>query len=152
MSRRRVTFLVCSLITPLIINRQFSLFYLFHKKICLRYIITFKVKIELFPCLSTTIQRRMAGVKAQFHAFLTLARDGGKCSTSRPGRSTSEETASDIHWLGRWVCYIRNVGDGNRRRVCQLYLAISSVSPYSDMLVVLVTQLSLSTNQPKRVA
>lgn len=138
MSCRRVTFLICPLITPMIINRQFSLFSLFRKKLCLRYIITFKVMMELFPCLSATIRRHMAGVKTQFLAFLTLARDGGECSASSPGCSTSGETDSDTHWLGRWVCYIRNVGDGNRRRVCQLYLAISPVSPRSDMSIILV--------------
>jgi hypothetical protein len=64
-----------------------------------------RVKSELVPVLqlSTTPRRRTAGVKVQFHAFLTSALDGGEWSASLPGRFTPRERASGSHWIGAWL-------------------------------------------------
>jgi hypothetical protein len=42
-------------------------------------------------------------VKAELHAFISSALDGGEWSASRPGRFTPREKAPDTHWIGGWV-------------------------------------------------
>jgi hypothetical protein len=43
------------------------------------------------------------GRGVQNYIFLTSALAGGDCSSSRPGRFTSEERAPGTHWIGGWV-------------------------------------------------
>jgi len=43
------------------------------------------------------------GVEVRFHAFLTLALDGGEQSASCPPPLYSEEGAFSAQWTGGWV-------------------------------------------------
>jgi hypothetical protein len=48
-------------------------------------------------------QRHRGGVEVEFHSLLTLALEGGECSTSRPNRFTPGVTVHSAHCIGGGV-------------------------------------------------
>jgi hypothetical protein len=53
-----------------------------------------KGKVKFSP------RKRIEGVEAKLHAFLTSALDGGEWSASRPGRFIPRGRAPGTHWIG----------------------------------------------------
>jgi hypothetical protein len=59
-----------------------------------------KVKAKLSLCLNKHV---LGEWRHSSRDYLTLALDGGKWSTSRPGRFTPRERVRGTRWIGGWV-------------------------------------------------
>jgi hypothetical protein len=79
-------------------------------------IIIVKVKSKIVLMIYKLSTATYRGVDVQTHVFLTSTLLGVEWLVSRPGRFSSYERTSDIHWIGGWVGLSFGLDDMEKRK------------------------------------